>query len=237
MRHRIHHRKLNRTSEHRRALNRNMAQSLIEHGKITTTLPKARNIRPFVEKLITLAIKTRKMAAANDDAGSLRSRRRIHKMLGERSIVPAEHRESYDGMSDAARAKSMRMTSGRRYRTGEPKGRLAFTGESVIHRLIETVAARFEDRPGGYTRLIRLAERRVGDHSQLAVVQFIGDEEVPTALAKPARSARRRRADARYGLAIKLSKKRSGKGGGAVQEDKPADAEAKTDEAARSTTE
>ena len=211
-------------------MNRNMAQSLIEHGKITTTLPKARNIRPFMEKLVTLAIKARKRAAANDDAGSLRSRRRIHKLLGERSIIPAQHRESYEGMSDAARAKSMRMTSGRRYRTGEPRGRLTFTGESIIHRLIETVAASYEDRPGGYTRLIRLAERRVGDHSQLAVVQFVGGEDAPTALAKPGRSARRRRADARYGLAIKLAKKRPGKGGGASPEDKPADSEANTNE-------
>ena len=65
-----------------------------------------------------------------------------------------------------ARAKTMRMASGRRHRTGDPKGRLAFTAESVTHRLIETVAPRFEDRPGGYTRLIRLAERRIGDASR-----------------------------------------------------------------------
>ena len=212
MRHRIHQRKLNRTSEHRRALNRNMAQSLIEHGQIKTTLPKAKNIRPYVEKLVTLAIKARKLAAAKDQAGSLRARRRIYKMLGERSLVPAEHAEAYEGMSGAARAKSLRMVSGRRYRTGEPRGRLAFTGQSVIHRLIETVAPRFEDRPGGYTRLIQLARPRVGDHTRLAVVQFVGDEEPPGSLAKPGKSARKLRTDARYALAIKLAKQWSGKG-------------------------
>ncbi|MCH8829123.1 MAG: hypothetical protein IID45_06050, partial [Planctomycetes bacterium] len=59
--------------------------------------------------------------------------------------------------------KTLRMASGRRYRTGEPKGRLDFTAESVTHRLLFTVAPRFEDRPGGYTRLIRLPRRRLGD--------------------------------------------------------------------------
>ncbi len=234
MRHRIHQKKLNRTSEHRKAMNRNMAQSLIEHGRITTTLPKAKNIKPFFEKLVTLAVKARKFRAANDHAGSLRMRRQIHKMLGERSLIPEEHREDYEMMSDASRRKALRMASGRRYRTGEPKGRLEFTGESVIHRLIETVASRFEDRPGGYTRLIKLADRRVGDDSQLAIVQLIGDEEQPTSLTKPDKTSRKRRADARYALAIKLGKK-SGKKDKAEAEMKSVDesmAEAPADEEA-----
>ncbi len=74
MRHRIHHRKLNRTSEHRKALHRNMAQSLIEHGRITTTLAKAKDLRPFFEKLVTLAVKTRRLSAVNDAAGALAAR-------------------------------------------------------------------------------------------------------------------------------------------------------------------
>ena len=208
MRHRIHHRKLNRTTKHRRALNRNMAQSLIEHGQIRTTLPKARNIKPFFEKLLTLAIKSRRLADADDRAGSLRLRRRIERLLGERSLVPAEHRDDYEQMSDTARRKTLRMSTGRRYRTGEPKGRLQFTGESIIYRLLEKVAPRFEDRPGGYTRLIKLPLRRIGDHSQLAIVQLVGDETQPSSLTKPEKSARRRRADSRYALAIKLTKQR-----------------------------
>lgn len=206
MRHRIHQRKLNRTSEHRAAMMRNMAQSLFEHGQITTTIPKAKNLRPFVERLVTLAVKTRKMTAASDKAGALRARRSIHKLLSDRGIVPKDHRAAYEGMSDAQRAKTMRMQSGRRHRTGEPKGRLAFTAESVTHRLIETVAPRYEERPGGYTRLVRLAKKRIGDAAQLAVVQLVGDEEAPTSLTKPARSARRRRADARYSMAVKRAK-------------------------------
>ena len=206
MRHRLHHRKLNRTSEHRTALMRNMAQSLIEHGRITTTLAKAKNLRPYIERLVTMAVRSRKLSGERDHAGALRLRRGIEKTLGDRGIVPKDHRETYSAMSDAQRAKTMRMASGRRYRTGEPKGRLAFTAESVIHRLIESVAPRYVDRPGGYTRLIRLADRRIGDHSQLAMLQFVGDEEAPVTVTKPERTARKRRADGRYALAAKCAK-------------------------------
>ena len=221
MRHRKHHRKLNRTAEHRKALRRNMAQSLIEHGRITTTLPKAKDLRPFVEKLITLAVRTRQRVAADDRHGALRARRIIEKRLGDRAIIPAAHREEYEGMSDAQRAKSLRMASGRRYRTGEAKGRLAFTAESVTHRLIETVAAKYEDRPGGYTRLIRLANRRIGDNAPLAMLQLVGEEEAPTSLVKPGKSARQRRADARYALAVKLTKGTAKKPQPVADEPKP----------------
>ncbi len=226
MRHRIHQRKLNRTSEHRKALLRNMAQNMIEHGQITTTLPKAKTLRPFVERVITLAVKTRTRAAASDDVGSLRARRRLHQLLGDRGLIPKEHRDTYAAMSDAHRAKTMRAASGRRYRTGEPKGRLAFTAESVMHRLIETVAVRFEDRPGGYTRLIRLAKKRLGDASPLAVLQFVGDEDAPLSLTRPAKSSRRRKADGRYALAVKAAKRRSGKAAGTPKASAPSDEDA-----------
>ena len=68
MRHRIAHRKLNRTASHRKAMFANMASSLIEHEQIVTTLPKAKELRPFVEKLVTLAKKgdltSRRLAVA-----------------------------------------------------------------------------------------------------------------------------------------------------------------------------
>lgn len=206
MRHLRHFYRLNRTAEHRLALRRNLAQNMIEHGQIRTTLIKAKNLKPYMEKIITLAVRLRKSREAGDQAAALRARRQLHGLLGERSIIPKEHLEAYTEMSDAARDKSVRMVSGRRYRTGEPRGRLAFTAESVTHRLIEKVAARFEDRPGGYTRLIRLAARRLGDHSQLAILQFVGQEEAPLSLTRPDRSARKVRTDARYALAIRLAK-------------------------------
>lgn len=206
MRHRIHQRKLNRTGAHRKAMQRNLAQSIIQHGQVTTTLAKAKDIRPFLERIVTLAVQVRRCAANRDPVGSLSARRRIQRILSDRCLIASEHQADYDAMSDAARAKTLRMQSGRRYRTGEPKGRLAFTAESVVHRLIETVAPRYEDRPGGYTRIVRLPDRRVGDHTQLALVQFVGEEEAPGTLTKPDKSARRRRTDARYAMAIRLGK-------------------------------
>lgn len=208
MRHRIRQRKLNRTSEHRKALHRNLAMNFFEHGTVRTTLPKARDLRPFCERLITLAVKVRKHQAADEKAKALTTRRTIHKLLGDRGLIPGEHQESYDEMSDAKRARTMRMPSGRRHRTGDPKGRLVFTAESVTHRLIEKIAPRYEDRPGGYTRLIRLAQRRVGDAAPLAVLQLVGDEEAPGPVTKPEKTARRKRADARYAMVVKLAKAR-----------------------------
>jgi large subunit ribosomal protein L17 len=198
MNHRNRQRKLNRDSEHRRAMQRNLVQSLFEHGEIRTTLPKAKLIKPFAERLITLARRAKN--------GDLIARRRINRLMGERSFIAAEHRADYEMLSDAKRDQVMRSRSGRRHRTGAPKGKLAFTAESITRRLIETVAPRFEDRPGGYTRLIRLPDRRLGDASPLAVIQLVGEEQAPGSFTKPEKTARRRRADARYAAAVKAIK-------------------------------
>ena len=90
MRHLVAHRKLNRTKEHRLALRRNMAQSLFEHGQIRTTLPKAKDLRPFAERLITLALKAR--------SGSLAARQRLISMLGDRAVIPKEHQEELEAI-------------------------------------------------------------------------------------------------------------------------------------------
>ena len=84
MRHRVAGRKLNRTSGHRRALRRNLVQSLFEHGQIQTTLPKAKEIRPMAERLITLARN-----------GSLHSRRRAFAIMRDREIF--EEKEGGQG--------------------------------------------------------------------------------------------------------------------------------------------
>ena len=70
MKHNITHRKLNRTSSHRKALLMNLSNALIKHEQITTTLPKAKELRPFVEKIITLGIK-----------GDLKSRKKANSIL------------------------------------------------------------------------------------------------------------------------------------------------------------
>ena len=76
MRHGIHGRKLNRTSSHRKALFANMATALIKHEQITTTLPKAKELRPFVEKLVTLGKR-----------GGLHARRQALAVLRDRTIT------------------------------------------------------------------------------------------------------------------------------------------------------
>jgi len=179
-------------------LHRNLAQSLFEHGQVRTTVPKAKDLQPFAERLITLAKRARR--------GSLLARRRITVLMGDRSSIPADHRDTYDGLSDAKRRQVMVARSGRRHRTGQAKGRLDFTAERITHRLIETVAPQFEDRPGGYTRIVRLADRRLGDQSRLAIVQLVGHEERPGSVAKPGKNARQIKADARYTAAVQAAK-------------------------------
>jgi len=189
MRHRVSGRKLNRDSEHRRAMLRNAAQSLFEHGQIVTTVQKAKEVRRFAERLITLARKAR--------AGSLAARRRIIAILGDRAVIPADRAEDYDMMTDGQRNRVVRAPSGRRWRAGGPKLGMEFTAEAIVHRLIETVAARYENRPGGYTRIVRLGRRRIGDSAPKAILQLVGEEESPGSAARRGRRDRQRKAEIR----------------------------------------
>lgn len=217
MRHGVARRKLNRTSEHRKALRRNMAQSLFEHGQIRTTLPKAKDLRPFVERMITLARKAR--------GGDLSARQRLTSLLNDRAIIPADHQEAYEDMPDAKRAKVLRSRSGRRHRLGQARGGLKFTAVSLIHHLIHDVAARFEGRPGGYTRVIRLGQTR-GDNAPMAVLQLVGEEESPGTVTRPEKTARRRRTERRYAFAAKALKRTSSASAKAEKAPAPVEEEA-----------
>lgn len=132
MRHRVTGRHLSRTGEHRLALRRNLTASLFEHETVSTTLEKAKEVRGFAEKLITLAKK-----------GTLPARRRAIAMLNNRAIYKEE---------DGDRVK---------------KG-------TVIGKLFSDIAPRYLDRPGGYTRIIKLPKRRLGDAGQLVLLQLVG---------------------------------------------------------------
>ena len=142
MRHRVAGRRLGRTMEHRLAMRRNMVASLIQHETISTTIEKAKEVKPFAEKLITLAKK-----------GTLAARRQAIALLGNRDIIDYE-----DG--NAVR-----------------KG-------TVVGKLFSELGPRYLDRPGGYTRIIRLSLRRLGDNGQLVLLQLIGADERSTAKAK-----------------------------------------------------
>ena len=131
MRHNVAHRKLGRLTEHRLAMLRNQAEALLRHERIETTLPKAKELRPFVERLITVA--KRGVAAADPKGKSLSARR----------MVAAD-------LHDA----------------------------DVVSKLFETLAPRFADRPGGYTRILRVGFRR-GVGAEVAQVELVGSEWTP----------------------------------------------------------
>ena len=135
MRHKVAGRRLGRTSEHRLAMRRNMVASLFEHETISTTVEKAKEVKAFAEKLITLAKK-----------GTLAARRRAIAMLGNRDII------SYE--------------DGKAVKEG-----------TIIGKLFSELGPRYLDRPGGYTRIIRLSLRRLGDNGQLVLLQLIGQDE------------------------------------------------------------
>lgn len=193
MRHRVRGRKLNRTASHRLALRRNLVQSLFEHGELRTTIVKAKEVRSFAEKLITLAID-----------GSLAARQRAEALMQDRSIIPAEHRADYDQLSDAKREKTLKSRSGRRFRAPATRPGLKFTAFSVLHKLFAEVGPALKARneakgcSGGYTRIIKLADRRLGDGGQLAILQIVGAEDKRE--QNTAKTERKRRARVKYSV-------------------------------------
>ncbi|MGN6356474.1 MAG: 50S ribosomal protein L17 [Novosphingobium sp.] len=116
MRHKVGHRKLQRTSSHRAALLRNLSASLIKHEQITTTTAKARELRPYIEKLVTLAKR-----------GGLSNRRLAHARLLD---------------------------------------------DTQLTKLFDVLAARYADRQGGYTRIIK-AGFRASDAAPIAIIEFV----------------------------------------------------------------
>jgi large subunit ribosomal protein L17 len=191
MRHGVSRFKLNRTSAHRVAMRRNAVQSLIEHGEIRTTLAKAKAVRPFAERLVTLAID-----------GSLAARQRAIAMIDDRAIIAKDHQGDYDQMSDAKRNQVLRARSGRRHRSSTTKPGVKFTAESVIHKLFAEIGPSMKKRaetrnPGGYTRIIKLADRRLGDGTPIAILQLVGEEDKPRPKGSD-KTDRKRRARAKY---------------------------------------
>lgn len=136
MRHRVAHRKLGRTTEHRIALLRNQTTALLLHEHLTTTVPKAKELRPFVERIITIA--KRGLAGGTANALELNARRLVMRDVADREVVT---------------------------------------------KLFDTLAPRFAERRGGYTRLLRLGFRK-GDSAEVAQVELVGSEFNPKAKAE-----------------------------------------------------
>ncbi len=203
MRHAVFGRRLGRTMEHRLALRRNMVQSLIEHGRIRTTLVKAKDIRPFAERVLQIAVAGAEAIKSDDRVRAVGLRQRAIAMLNDRAIIPKEHQEEYDGLSDAKRDKVIRARSGRRYRSNVTRPGLKWTAETVIHKLFSEVGPKLRDRneqlgsSGGYLRIIKLADRRLGDGGQIAILELVGADDEPRTKNK-AKTERRRKAAVRY---------------------------------------
>jgi large subunit ribosomal protein L17 len=126
MRHQRSGKKLGRDSAHRKALYSNLAGALIEHGRIRTTEAKAKAVKPFAEKMITLGKR-----------GDLHARR---------------------------------------------QALAALRSNTVVHMLFADVAPRFAERPGGYTRIVRLGQRQ-GDAAEMVYLELVDFVPAPSAVA------------------------------------------------------
>ena len=140
MRHLKKGRKLNRSPSHRLALMRNLVTSLLRHGRIETTVPKAKELRRWTDWMIGLG-----------KEGTLHARRRALAVIQDKAVV---------------------------------------------RELFEKLAPRFKDRPGGYTRAVKVGLRR-GDSAPLSVIELIPEEVGGQTEAAPAGRRRRRQARAK----------------------------------------
>ncbi|MFO1001492.1 MAG: L17 family ribosomal protein [Planctomycetaceae bacterium] len=174
MRHLVSGRKLGRNASHRKAMFRNMAVSLIKTvriqegelgqpkvaGRIVTTVPKAKELRPMIEKLITLARKARKITL---DAAQ-------YQTDAERGTDAWKAWRDSEKGKNFVKATAPALTMRRR----------AFADlrdDSAVEILFEDLAARFQDRTGGYTRVVRLARVRLGDAGEQALIEFVGTND------------------------------------------------------------
>src|SRR5215467_5906356 len=167
MRHLKAHRKLGRTSEHRTSMLRNLATSLINsrEERIVTTLPKAKELRPFVERAITLS--RRAYNLSDDEAQALHLRRQAAGFFhaGNTSVTSLTGRR---GQLRPART----------------------AGVAALRRLFNELGERYKDRPGGYTRILKLGHRD-GDAAELAIIELVDNpREVEAAEAAKKRAAK-----------------------------------------------
>lgn len=143
---------------------RNLAAGLFEHGQIETTLPKAKAVQPFAEKIITIAKR-----------GGLNARRRIEQLINDRKIhswvadpnVPdsRKHSEYFELPSEDS-------IEFNRYGDVRKAPRL-------VQHILSAVAPKFADRDGGYTRIVKIGKHRLGDGTDLVLLQLVGVEEGP----------------------------------------------------------
>ncbi len=189
MRHRVAGRQLCLDKDHRKAMLRNLAAGLFEHGQIQTTMQRAKAVQPLVERIITIA-----------KQGTFRARRQIEQKLNDRNVhvwvadpnvKDWKKDNQYFDLPDAGDINFNRY--------GETK-----KAPHLVQHVMTKIGPMFAERDGGYTRIVKLGKHRLGDGADLVLLQLVGKEEGPE--LGGGKSRRREQADRRTAFAAKLRK-------------------------------
>lgn len=189
MRHRIGGTQFSMDTQCRKAMLRNLAAGLFEHGQIETTIQKAKAVQPMVEKIITIAKK-----------GGLANRRLIERKLNDRkvhvwvadpNVKEWKKDNAYFDLPDASDIEFNRYGETRK-------------APRLVQHIMAKIAPMFADRNGGYTRVVKTGRRRLGDASDIVLLQLVGKEEGPE--LGGGESRRRAKAAKRTAFAAKVKK-------------------------------
>ena len=183
MRHRNRGRHLNRNAAHRRSLFRNLARALFTHESIVTTLPKAKELRPFVEQLITLAKKANQVVAgAADQSEAEQKKAKLQALHYRRQAMSLLGPTHGTGIYDREGKQQIDPAKG---------GSKKISNDTVLKKLFREIGPRYADRPGGYTRIVKQHYRRLGDAGATAVIELLkaGEKKIMMSERKPAAPA------------------------------------------------
>ncbi len=177
---------------------RNLATSLInaQDERIITTLPKAKELRPFIEKAITLS-------------------RRAQNLDGDKTAIQAVHLRRQAAAYFHAGNQGVAASTGKRGQVRAPRT----AGVAALKRLFDELGERFKDRPGGYTRIIKLG-RRVGDNAELAIIELVDNPKELLALENAAKRAKHGTTGSKK-KTTKASESKAAEGGRKAGRDKP----------------
>ncbi|HYH64890.1 MAG TPA: 50S ribosomal protein L17 [Urbifossiella sp.] len=168
MRHRQSGKHFNRSPAHREALFRNLSRSLITHERIVTTLAKAKALRPYIEKLITMAKKAAVIVAAAPEGDKVARAKALHLRRQAMAVLGPTHGTAVVDKKDEV-----------------------VEGDTILKKLFRDIGPRYKERPGGYTRIVKQHYRRLGDGGHTAVIELLkeGEKKVQLNARKPAAPA------------------------------------------------
>lgn len=164
MRHRKAGRHLGRTSGQRRALYRNLMTELFRHERIKTTEAKARAVRPLAERLVTKARKARA-----ERVMELAKQRDMQKLS---AWFNAKRADQLVALADEGDEEALEQMAQQMALHARRQVLSVLNDKDVAHKLVEEIAPRFEDRPGGYTRMFKLGMRQ-GDAAKMALLELV----------------------------------------------------------------